>query len=611
MEDELEDQESAMNYMENIVDTSGALVKAVDQRPWISNPPKPLITSTLQQEASALHKLNPKTTMKAAQSLYEGGHITYMRTDHAVMSEEAIKAAQDEVKARYGAEYVGDASAARATASPPTPKKKAKKTTDLSGAEASAASPQEAHECIRPTHFENQEVPGDWSPIERKVYSLIWRRAVQATMSPAQGQTRTARLTLDGDSDEFPWTAQWKTTTFQGWQIAGKVADLDAESDPEDSETDSKSEWKKAQQITPGTKIIWSELQALPKRSRAAPRYTEATLIRELEKRGIGRPSTFASLVEVLFDKNYVEKKDISGQKINTTTLTLTPTNWPPLSQTTQVALGAEKQKLVPTSLGESVLNFCLKEFPQLFAYDFTSEMETRLDKIAKGEEPWKQVCRDTWSSYKDSYARLKDKASAPSQSDKVRDFGNGLKVVMSKSGPLVVQENKEKDAKASFAPLPTGTTFDTITKEQATAAFQAAKDEMHFGDWNGTPIEKKKGPYGLYLQCGDLRIPFQESDTLAQVIAKFQDRKDKDSKVYKFGPYTFSEGQYGPYMVKNDLKQKIFVSIPSTIDPKKLTAAEADKLYKDGIEAKKAGAASRGGRGGFRGGRGGFRGKK
>lgn len=611
MDDELEDQDSSINYMENIVDNAEALVKTVDQRPWISNPPKPLITSTLQQEASALHKLNPKATMKAAQSLYEGGHITYMRTDHAVMSEEAIKAAQEEVKTRYGAEYVGDASAARASTTPSTPKKKAKKTTDLSGADTpQAGGAQEAHECIRPTHFENQEVPGDWSPIERKVYSLIWRRAVQATMSPAQGQTRTARLTLSGDSDEFPWSAQWKTTTFQGWQIAGKVADLDAETDPEDSTADSKSEWKKAQQITPGTKIIWSELQALPKRSRASPRYTEATLIRELEKRGIGRPSTFASLVEVLFDKNYVEKKDISGQKANTTTLTLTPTNWPPLSQTTQVALGAEKQKLVPTALGDSVLAFCLKEFPQLFAYDFTFEMESRLDRIAKGEEPWKQVCRDTWSSYKDSYARLKDKASAPSQSDKVRDFGNGLKVVMSKSGPLVVQE--AKDSKASFAPLPSGTTFDTITESQAKAAFQTAQEERHFGDWNGTPIEKKKGPYGLYLQCGDLRIPFQESDTLAQVIAKFQGRKDTDSKVYKFGPYTFSEGQYGPYMVKNDLKQKIFVSIPSTIDPKKLTAAEADKLYKDGIEAKKASAASRGGRGGFRGrgGRGGFRGR-
>ena len=206
----------------------------------------------------------------------------------------------------------------------------------------------------------------------------------------------------------------------------------------------------------------------------------------------------------------------------------------------------------------------------------------------------------------------MKDKKSAPSQSDKVRDFGNGLKVVMSKSGPLVVQEGSSKDAKASFAPLPTGTTFDTITETQATAAFQAAQEERHFGDWNGTPIEKKKGPYGLYLQCGDLRIPFQESDTLAQVIAKFQGRKDTDSKVYKFGPYTFSEGKYGPYMVKNDLKQKIFVSIPSTIDPKKLTAAEADKLYKDGIATREARGAARGGRGGFRGrgGRGGFRGR-
>jgi DNA topoisomerase-1 len=643
MDDELEDQDSAMNYMENIFENNEATVTGVEQRPWISNPPKPLITSTLQQEASALHKLNPKTTMKAAQSLYEAGHITYMRTDHAIMSEEAIKAAQEEVRAKYGDEYVGDAAAARSAPAASTPKKKSKKTTDISGAAApapqaqeahdpSGKSPkagrsppapqaQEAHEAIRPTHFENQEVPGDWSPIERKVYALIWRRAIQATMSPAQGQTRTVGLRLTADQDAFPWTAQWRTTTFQGWQIAGKTADLDAD-DPEVAAAEGDSTvaatWKKAQQLTVGTRIAWSTLQALPKRSRAPPRYTEATLIRELEKRGIGRPSTFASLVDVLFDKAYVEKKDISGQKVPNTTLTLSPNTWPPLTQTAAVPLGAEKQKLVPTALGESVLSFCLKEFPQLFAYEFTAQMEQRLDAVARGEEAWKQVCRDTWSSYKDSYARLKDKSSAPTASDKVRDFGGGLKAVMSKSGPLIVLEGATKEEKAQFAPCPAGVNFSDLTEEQARAAFKAAEDDRRYGEWNGKTIEKKKGPYGHYLECNGLRVPFVDSDTYAQVIAKFQGRAEKDSKTYKFGPYTFAEGQYGPYMVKTDAKQKIFVSIPSTIDPKKLTAEEADKLYKDGVEAKKSSSGGRGGfrggrggRGGFRGGRGGFRGGK
>jgi DNA topoisomerase I len=611
MVDELEDQESAMNYLESVHEDSKVTVASAENRPWTSNPPKPLITSTLQQEASALHKLNPKSTMKIAQSLYEAGHITYMRTDHAILSEEAIVAAQAEVKKVWGQEFVGDAAAARATggAAKAKPKKKADTPSDTTAEKPQA---QEAHEAIRPTHFEVRELPSneDWNPIDKKVYQLIWRRAIQSCMSPAKGQTRTAKLILAGDEDStFPWTAAWRTTEFQGWQIAGQTAKLD--DTDEEGPADSSAGWKAAQKITQGSVVNWQQLQAAPKRSRAPPRYTEATLIRELEKRGIGRPSTFASLVEVLFDKLYVEKQDIAGQKLNHTTLTVKPTSWPPLTQVTQVAVGAEKQKLVPTALGESVLTFCLREFPQLFSYDFTAAMEGRLDQVSKGDEVWKQLCRDTWASYKDSYARLKDKANAPSNSDKVRDFGNGFKAVMSKQGALLVQESSDPNGKAKFYPFPplNGLTIQTITEEQAKAHIQALQQDAAVGTWDGKPIEKKKGPYGLYLQCGDLRIPFVDSDTQAQILAKFAERSKNTSDKYVFGPYTFGKGQYGQYMYKTDLKTKVFVGLPDSLDVKKLTGEEADTLYKSGVEAKKAQGGGRGGRGGFRG-RGGKGGK-
>jgi DNA topoisomerase-1 len=327
--------------------------------------------------------------------------------------------------------------------------------------------------------------------------------------------------------------------------------------------------------------------------------------------------------VEVLFDKLYVEKQDITGQKLNHTTLTVKPTQWPPLTQVTQVAVGAEKQKLVPTALGESVLTFCLREFPHLFSYDFTATMEGRLDHVSKGEEEWKQLCRDTWNSYKDSYARLKDKATAPTASDKVRDFGGGFKAVMSKQGAILVQEPVSKadwqsspshsratvqespdgaKEKTKFYSFPAGFTLQTITEEAARAHIQAQQQDAAMGTWEGKPIEKKKGPYGFYLQCGEIRIPYNDSDSQAQIITKFAERSKNAAEKYVFGPYTFSKGQYGPYMYKTDLKTKVFVGIPDSIDVKKLTGEEADKLYKAGVEAKKAAGGGRGGRGGFRG---------
>ena len=580
MNDELEDQESSLNYLENVYGDSTATITSSVTKPWTSNPPKPLITSSLQQEASALYKINPKSTMTIAQKLYEAGHITYMRTDSAVLSEEAVEAAHTWVRATHGEEYVGLASAASPKPKPTT-KAKATPSASLPGA-------QEAHEAIRPTHMEVQDIPGDWTPSDKKIYSLIWRRAIQSTMAQAKGETLTIQYYLT-QASEFPWTSQWKRTTFEGWQILGKPANLDSDDDT-NSNNHSDTVWKAAQALKPGKKIAWTSINASPKRSRASPRFTEATLIRELEKKGIGRPSTFASLVEVLFDKTYIEKKDISGEKAKHTTLSITPTVWPPSITTEEISLGSEKQKLVPTPLGVSVLTFCLKEFPQLFAYEFTAQMEERLDSISKGKEQWKSVCRDTWTSYNADYARLKDKASIPQSSEKVNDFGGGLKAVMSKNGPLIVQEGATKSDKPTFYTLPTDTVITEMTKEDALNWIQAIKADEHFGDYDGKPIMKKKGKFGEFLVCGDMKVPYAEGDTAELIIAKFNGRKESLEKVVRVSSYIFSKGQYGPYMYKDGLKTKTFVGIPSTIDPSTLTAAEAAALYKSGLEAKKRG---------------------
>jgi DNA topoisomerase-1 len=567
MSDDLEDQESSMNYLENVNNNDTVTVKSNLTKPWTAAPPKPLITSTLQQEASALHKVNPKNTMKIAQALYEAGHITYMRTDFAILSEEAIQEAQAWVLQAHGEKYV--------QANVTKPKAKAKATADA------PPQAQEAHEAIRPTHFEVVDLPGDWTPTDKKIYSLIWKRAVQSTMTAAKGDSMTLLTQID---TEFEWSSSWKRTTFDGWQILGKAVNIDSE---EDDESPSEAIWKAASAIKVGTPLKWLNLTAEPKRSKASARFTEATLIRELERRGIGRPSTFASLVETLFDKTYIDKQDIPGSKAQQTTLVTTPNTWPPAVTLTQISLGAEKQKLVPTPLGESVLNFCVKEFPQLFAYEFTAQMERRLDNVSKGDEQWKAICRDTWTSYSDDHKRLSDRASAPSQSEKVNDFGDGFKAVMSKSGPLLVQEAKSKSKeptkpmKPTFYTLPKDTDITQLTKEEALEFIRTLEAERRVGEFDGKPIVKKKGPYGEYLESGTYKVPFIEEDTMETILAKFTAKKESAAKLTRVGPYIFTVGQYGPYMYKENVKKKKFVSVPATIDPKRLSLGEAEALYK------------------------------
>lgn len=556
LEDELEDQESAMNYLENIHKEASAKIVSVSVKPWTANPPPPLITSTLQQEVSALHKINPKTTMKIAQALYEAGHITYMRTDHAILSEDAVKEAHAWVKAEYGDEYVG-----------PLAKKKL----------ASASNAQEAHEAIRPTHMEVKDLPGDWSPADKKIYFLIWKRATQSTMSAANGKTRIVKMTFADDAD-FIWSAQWKKTDFPGWQVLGQTAKLDS-----DDEEEEDSSWKDSDDLKAGMFVKWNNIKSTPKMSKASSRFTEATLIRDLEKRGIGRPSTFASLVETLVDKEYVEKKDIPGEKAVQTTMIIKPMQWPPLTQSTQIITGAEKQKLVPTLLGESVIKFCIREFPCLFAYDFTAQMESRLDSISQGNAEWKELCRSTWMSYKEQYDKLKDKASLPTE--KVKDFGNGFKAVMSKKGPLLVQESNA-DAKPTFYTFPPDITFLEITEEIARNWINNLANPAAFATYEEKAIIKKKGPYGEYLEWDGAKIPYDSANTLEEIIEKLKAAK-KVSNV-RVGQYIFAIGKYGPYMYKDIVKKK-FVSIPSTINTKTITEAEAAALYKNGLEAKEA----------------------
>ena len=550
MNDELEDEESAVNYMENVVNTKGVVVSN-EVKPWTQSAPKPLITSTLQQQASALFGMNPKTTMSIAQKLYEAGHITYMRTDKAVIAEDAVQAMKEWIQEKYGVDFVGVAKVkAKGPSGPLEPKA------------------QEAHEAIRPTHIETTAVDGEGASL----YRLIWQRSLQSVMASARGETCTVQIMLD----DFPWTATWKRTTFPGWKIIGKVASLEEREEEEDSE---ESIWQHAIQIPVATELAWTTMKAEPKETKAQGRYTEATLIRELEKHGIGRPSTFASLLATIQEKNYVQPKDFPARTIMVQEHTLSFGQLPIQSVKTQKKIGAEKNKLVPTALGRSVVQFMIQHFDDLFAYDFTAHMEQRLDQIADGTQPWKEVVRDVWVSYKDRYETLNKKQEVSTRS---KGFVNGVKAVQTKKGPLLLIEGATKD-KTQFLGWPHGVSWDQLTEEHVLTFMQAQHAVP--GEWNGQPIERKSGKFGEYFKCGEQSIPYKE-ESLEETVARFEAKASGSMKTFK--DYVIRTGQYGPYIMKTSGKKPQFISLPKGLDPAILTEKEVDALYKAGVEQKK-----------------------
>ena len=594
MDESLGDEESALNYLENHHDVPGGLVRSALTKPWTESPPQPLMTSTLQQQCSNLYHCNPKRTMQIAQRLYEAGHITYMRTDQTTMSEDAVQLAKKTVEAKWGKLYLGDLRP-KVVGNPKAPSSKASST---QGAPAA----QEAHEAIRPTHFEMSQLSDseDWSHHDRKIYHLIWLRAIQSIMAQAKGDTRTVIFELEGDGQDFPWQAKWKRTTFQGWKIADeKDSLLEAAEDKEVPEAEKEAPespeamWKLAEGIKEGQQIGWKTILAKPQESKPQGRYTEATLVRDLEKKGIGRPSTFASLIATIVDKTYVEVKDIPAETKSAKTYSLNfPNHWPPASETFLLKKGGEKSRIVPTPLGQTILQCTIQNFPDLFAFEFTASMENRLDKIAEGVEPWKKVLEDTWNSYKVRFENLKAGASGGGgiSNNRRREFGPDLIAVMTGKGPLLLKEGVTKE-ETVFYGWPAGKQFQSLGEQEArdfVAGVLQAKQGSALGEYNGHPVVKKKGPYGLYAECNGVRVNCLEDTSLEDIIQKLQAKQENPART--LGPFQIRTGQYGPYLMKSGASAKskpVCISIPKGTDLDSLTAQQAGEIFEAGLKTK------------------------
>lgn len=583
------------------------------ERVATSSAPAPFITSTLQQEASSRLGLNPKATMRAAQTLYEAGHITYMRTDNAVLSEEAKEAVAALVTARWGPEYLAPAEEA--------PKKKVvrrKKATAAAaegGAGTAAAAPaaapeaQAAHEGIRPTHLENTELT-EQGPTEQKLYELIWRRTVQCQMAPEKRDVVKLMASFTVKPEVTTLTTEWERQAFPGWKV------LDAEKKAEEHAADAAA-YEARKSLLAGQALPWTTVTASENRTSAPSRYTEASLIRELESRGIGRPSTYASLVETVLDRGYVEKANIPATPVTLKSLTLTAGRPTPTAATRTERAGAERDKLRTTALGRTVIEWLLGQFDDMVAYDMTAAMEAQLDEIAKGTRHWQTLLTETWDRYKDRYDAIMTAPAAPAtggasasgggsatSSSRVANFGDGYKMVISKKGPLFVLEQPDKTPPTRFAPVPPHLSITTATRADAEAAFAAATTAAtgeSLGDLDGEAVLRRTGKFGPYVTWRGHSLNCKAGDTLADLSERLLAKADPTAAAaavdHLVGGYRIRRGPYGLYMFKvsapGATKKPIFVGIPEATPWATLTPESAEQVYKMALATKKAAVSS------------------
>ena len=608
--EKMESDQETQSYLQLATKSQDAFLKNIKQSIRSQSAPKPLITSTLQQEASKSFGMNPKATMAAAQKLYEAGHITYMRTDNAFLSPDGAAVCREQIVVRCGEKYLGppnqhvqatsdqEQSQSQNLTAQTKPKKTTKKKEQQQAPAPSVQ--QQAHEAIRPTHPEVDTI-AELGPAEEKVYRLIWQRALQSQMATATEDVRALTFTINVDESQRPWQSEQTKTNFLGWKMIGQGDKAEANQKANDEI------WRQWQQIAQGVAAKWLQVTAEEGFTKAQSRYTEASLIHDLEAKGIGRPSTFANLVSTIIDRNYVDKSDSAGTQLDIRKwLIKKESQWPPQEQKLKQTVGKESNKLQVTALGRTVAEFLYKHYDDVFAYSYTAQMEQDLDQVAKGNKSWKSLLQNNWDLYKERYTthtttvldpESKKQQQTEAKNSQKRELGEGICVVLSRKGPLFLKE-ETKD----FATLPPTASFETVTLEQAKNAY-AMKAGTNFGIYEDKPLLKKKGPYGFYIQCGTINVPCKPDDTVESIIEKIKqkqapvDAEGKEVKPYerKVGDYTIKKGPYGLYFFKHTLKKVTFATFPQGSDPDKVTAQDMPQLYQLALNSKKHAAAAAG----------------
>jgi len=449
-------------------------------------PPEPFTTSRIQQVASNELHYSPKETMRICQTLYEAGFITYMRTDSKTYSGEFLEVVREYIMMSYaqGEKYIG--SLINSTTGENNAVKKVKKSKK---SETENGLRQEAHEAIRVTYICLPYLPEHlgFGPKEQKMYKLIWSNTLESCMAPASYMQITASISA---YDDKKFTYSSELIDFPGWKIVNKSYAID------------NREYQYLQTIRKGETIPYKKVCAKSTIKGIKQHYTEARLVQLLEEKGIGRPSTFSSLIDKIQERGYVKKEDIKGKQIVCKDFELEDDEIAEIE--TKREFGNEKNKLVIQPLGIVVMEFLEKHFDSLFKYEYTCEMESVLDKIAKGEYTWYNLC-DECNKQIDA---IIDNMSMEHKIEYKIDDNNTY--IIGKYGP-VIKHVEEVDGKeeVQFKPIKKDVNIKDLEKGEFTAEdiidnTKIVKTQYTLGEYNGLPVYLKKGKFGLYISWGE-----------------------------------------------------------------------------------------------------------
>ncbi len=524
-------------------------VKSLETRPAKRNPAPPFTTSTLQQEASRKLGFSVSRTMQVAQKLYEGGNITYMRTDSVNLSDTALHAAENEIKSAYGEKYH-----------------------QVRKYKTKSASAQEAHEAIRPTYFEKHSIGGDSS--EQRLYDLIWKRAIASQMSEALFEKTTARIDISSRAEDF--IANGEVMKFDGFL---KVY---IESSDDDQEVNLEDENENAilPPLVQGQDLILREIKATERYSRPPARYTEASLVKKLEELGIGRPSTYAPTISTIQNRGYVLKEDRDGKSRNYRVLQLADNK---ISATSQTEItGAEKSKLFPTDIGAVVNDFLVEHFKGIVDFNFTANVEKEFDEIAQGLKDWTKMLHSFYGPFHKEVENTLETAERATGErllglDPVT--GKNVYTKVGRFGPLVQIGENDDEQKPKYASLRKSQSVDTIILSDALELF---KLPLSLGSHEEKEVTIGIGRFGPYVKWGEsfISIPKDEeplSVSLERAIEIIYEKTTADAPIahFKSLPVTKGKGRFGPFIKWNEL----YINVPRAYNFELLSQKDIDEL--------------------------------
>jgi len=547
-------KEEALTFLNACIDETFTITD-IQKKPSLQNPAPPFTTSTLQQEASRKLGFSVSQTMTIAQKLYESGHITYMRTDSVHLSNLALGAAKKEIENLFGKEY----------------HKSRQYQTKSKGA-------QEAHEAIRPTYFSNKEIDGNDQ--EKRLYELIWQRAIASQMKEAQIEKTI--VTIKGQKLKYDFIATGKVILFDGFMK------LYNESTDEESENPHETTIPKLELNQILTK---KQINATEKYTFHPPRYTEASLVKKLEELGIGRPSTYAPIISTIQQRGYVSKGNKPALNRDITIITLD--NNTVKEKIKKESYGYEKAKLFPTDTGMIVNDYLMTVFPEIMDYNFTANIEKKLDDVAEGSENWVTILSNFYNQF---HPKLKELETSKERVNQERFLGEdpktGKKVFVKygKFGPIVQLGESSQTEKPKFASLKKNQYIESISLEEAMELFNLPRT---LGQLEGNDIIVNIGRFGPYVLHNKKFYSLKRNVddpytiTLERAIEIINEKNsEKSGPLREFNEdkdVTVLKGRYGVYIKYKDKN----IKIPKGFDWEKATYNEIITIVNQSLESK------------------------